>query len=210
MSMLLHVEEEPDLATRCGLGIPMAGSSEWDATPDTVLLNKKVPWKIASLDRMSATHFLGASLSGTSKAITIGERHIRRPTAARCRSMMPKNNNIKVESAVSDLQTASEPWKKHVLLFAKICPLAYMFPTTAQAAAQASAGLAEDFTVPLLLTTLLAGVVFGAFNDKGTRRILEEQVSGIRRVSTPSTLVICRASVHENARLLMRPSCQSL
>lgn len=159
---------------------------------------------------MSATHSLGASLFGSSKVVTVGARHIRRPTAPRCRSMMPKNISINVQSAVSNLQTTPESWEKQVLLFATICPLAYMFPTTAQAAAQASAGLAEDFTVPLLLSTLVAGVVFGAFNDKGTKTILEEQVAGVRRVSTPSTLLMCRASNHEKSRLLLCPSCQLL
>ena len=137
---------------------------------------------------MTAAHALGASLAGGSKAITIGARHVKRTRAARCRPMMPKSNEKDAESVASYLQTTSESWEKQVSLIATICPLAYMFPSTAQAAAQASAGLAEDCTVPLLLSALLAGAVFGIFNDKETKRILEEQMSGIRRVCIPSPL----------------------
>ncbi|KAK9917904.1 hypothetical protein WJX75_009408 [Coccomyxa subellipsoidea] len=60
-----------------------------------------------------------------------------------------------------------------------MCPLAYILPATAQAASQASGSLADNYTVPLLLSTLLGGVVFGAFNDRATKKVLEESVSGI-------------------------------
>lgn len=77
----------------------------------------------------------------------------------------------------------SESWQKQAVLFATMCPLAYILPATAQAASQASGSLAEDFTVPLLLSALLGGVVFGAFNDRATKKVLEENVSGIRQVT---------------------------
>ena len=103
----------------------------------------------------------------------------------RCRTNVAVCQHIGQKKAGTDAMVMPENWQRHAVIFATMCPLAYILPATAQAASQASGSLADNYTVPLLLSTLLGGVVFGAFNDRATKKVLEESVSGIRQGILP-------------------------
>lgn len=92
----------------------------------------------------------------------------RRKVAAECRQ----------PSSSTAPKAASMQSQSLAVLVSAICPLVYILP--AQAAAQSSASLTTELTVPLIFSALLGGLVFGVFNDSSTRRILEDNVKGVK------------------------------
>lgn len=122
------------------------------------------------------------SLRG-SASFTRPARYVRRASAASRGPHSAMYQHQELQQELAGTNNSPAQWQRQAVLIATICPLAYVLPASAQTASQASGGNADSFTIPLLLSALLGGAVFAALNDKNAKRILEEQVSGMRQAA---------------------------
>jgi hypothetical protein len=140
-----------------------------------------------------ARRSVGLPPSGTACARPSALR-VRRASHLRQRRKPAACGTASQEATLSASEAASQKSRGLALLVSTICPLVYILPASAQISAQNAAYLSEDVTVPLILSTLLGGLVFGIFNDGKTRKILEDNVKGRRSVACRLRVCCCLAT----------------